>query len=176
MLRRFTLIVLSILIGCASAYGQFDDVEKMRSDEPPPPSIMESSSDTAPSETAEEEEEEEEGGEEEEKKDKAPENTKPKAVMGLFLGQIAAIDKQGRYLFIKPSKQHEGPRQTFYIDKQTIYRRDHKNATLDEFRNGENVGIRYIQYNGIFLAAGVFYIEGDEVNLADVKMPPSYKR
>ena len=104
--------------------------------------------------------------------------TQPKdaAATGLFLGQIAAIDKKSRYIFIRPSAQIEGPRQTFYIDKATIYRRANKKSKLDDFKNGEKVGIRYISHNGLYLALGVFYIEGDTVDLADVKMPPSYKR
>lgn len=160
MLRLYTLLTISLHLLCLPAYAQFEDIAKMRSDEPPPPTpTIESSSEPAPTQT-------------EEPKVETP----PKSTTGLFLGQIAAIDPKGRYLFIKPSKQHEGPRQTFYIDKMTLYRRAGKKADLDEFHNGENVGIRYIKHNELYLAVGVFYIEGDEVNLNQVKMPPSYRR
>lgn len=162
MPRLYALLTICLHLLCLPAYAQFEDIAKMRSDEPPPPppaATIKSSSEPAPTQA-------------EEPKVETP----PKSTTGLFLGQIAAIDPKERYLFIKPSKQHEGPRRTFYIDKMTIYRRANKKSGIDEFRNGENVGIRYIKHNDLYLAVGVFYIEGDEVDLNQVKMPPTYRR
>ena len=88
---------------------------------------------------------------------------------GLYLGRIVLIDKKGRYIFVRPF-EGQSSRRTFYLDKQTIYRKDGQSVTLAKFHIGSTVGVRFVSEGGISYAEGVFLIEG-EINPQQLQMP-----
>ena len=100
---------------------------------------------------------------------KTPDQKTKRVSLGLLLCRIVWVDEKRQALFVHPL-EGDGPRRTYYLDKQTIIRKDKKPAPKELLAPGRKVAIRYVDDGDIAYAEGVFFI-GEEIVVRDYEMP-----
>ncbi len=93
---------------------------------------------------------------------------------GVVLGVIEDIDKNGRWIFVRPN-EIKAPRRVFYLDKETLFMAGKKKLTLGDLQNGNKTAVVFFAKGMLAIADAVFLVK-DEYKLSEYRIPAGRNR